>query len=89
VFHLNCTERRSTESPASFRKGTAMLAVKTTSAMGIMSWCTIRRTPSIMVEGSPFPFMVNVIIGNRFAGIRKIKAAMTRAQVRARLSGCR
>jgi hypothetical protein len=57
--------------------------------MGIMPWCTIMRTPSMMVEGSPLPFMVNVIIGNRFAGMRRIKAAMTNAQVRERLLGSR
>ena len=57
--------------------------------MGIMPWCTIKRTPSMMVEGSPLPLMVNVMIGNRFAGIRKIKAVMTRAQVLVRLLGFR
>ncbi len=41
----------------------------------------------MMVEGSPLPFMVNVIMGKRFAGIKKIKAVMTSAQVRVRLLG--
>ena len=40
-----------------------------------------------MVEGSPFPLMVKVIIGKRFAGISKIKAVITIAQVRAILLG--
>jgi hypothetical protein len=54
-----------------------------------MPWCTIIRTPSIMVEGSPLPLTVNVIMGKRFAGISKIKAVMTIAQVLVRLLGSR
>ncbi|MNZ84097.1 hypothetical protein D3C78_1028420 [compost metagenome] len=63
--------------------------MNTTAAMGTMPCLSKVMTPDMIVSGLPWPRVLTVMIGSMLAGMYRIDAAISSAQVRAMLFGRR
>ncbi|MNN51268.1 hypothetical protein D3C81_1658950 [compost metagenome] len=84
-----CTEYNNKPMPTSLKVGTRILAMNTTAAMGTMPCLSRVMTPDMIVSGLPCPNVLTVMIGSTLAGMYRIEAAMSSAQVRTILLGRR